>query len=228
MKRITFLIFTLLIFPPNSEASVVTVDFAGNITNQYSSQIIPTGYSFGDPFTGRFAYDTSLMGVPVQSDTTYYEGLSLFELTISGRTFTSPIAVAEITNNTNSGTEDVLTISSGTRLNPAYSIIGPTFDGFTGFNMQLQMRDRTATVFSSTSLPESSLNISEFGSNNNAITLLFTGAGADPRLYPLWGKITAISVTVVHSIPEPTTLLLLALGIPMLAAAQIRKHRVDA
>lgn len=216
MKRIMIMSLTLVLMIATSAYAIpVTYNFSGYIDSvQIRDTSSPVGskvsniVAYGSHFNGIFSYDTS--AAPISSGSTYaFYPASDFSVTIDSiYSFTSASPEAFVLNNNSCCDRFGMHETTGSDIS----------SNITADYMYLALTDGTDTVFSDTSLPVS-LNLSDFGGWNGIIISnnSSSGLGSTSDSYIVSGIITSIT-----PVPEPSTLILLGIGLMILLTLQGR------
>jgi len=202
--RVMMLLFVLCFCAAQSQAELITinlsatVNYVEDIGNKLEGKI-----NVGSTITGYYTYDSTTLDSspsdPTQGNYWYYSSPAGIFLTVGGFNFgTNPDNVnflVSIGNNA-SGQDNYLVRSYNN---------SPLSNGALVGNIDWQLDDHTATVFSSDVLPVTEPVLDQWQTN----VLSIYGGGADDFFIDA-------DVTSVQLVPEPATFLLLTAGVLIL------------
>ena len=194
----------------NADAGQVTVNFTGTVMQADASSF--PGAAAGDSFSGTFVYDSSQ---PIDPPGTENPGVYTFlpplasglgmSVTIGGVTYaaeTSDLMQIQIANDVGGATPDAFVATAFINV------------GGVAKRVDFGLGDSTGTVFSSTALP-TSLDLSKFDSGVFEVL----GATGSPHLFD-----GTINVGLA-SVPEPSSGMLLGLGVLGAGVWSLRRRR---
>jgi hypothetical protein len=187
----------LVFWPMSAEGALITIEIEAVVDSvEDRGNYLEGRIEAGDVITGSYVYESTTPDSspldPVQGNYWHYAPPAGIALTVGGFNFmTDPFNIAfhvAVRNHSLSG-DDSYWLTSHNNL--------PLFNGTQVDDILWSLREPTGSVFSSDVLPIGPPNLDDWDSN-------ILGFGAD-RLY-------GVTAHVISAVPEPATILLLALG----------------
>ena len=212
--------FLIVLAPAIVHAGTITIDYSGTIRNAITvgGSSIPVGSSF----SGQLSYDSPQTGTVTsfQQGTQSVFTFNSLTLTIGGQTVTEDAGQLGLYNDVNPPNgvpvgDSFYTFVPGIPNNAPNPSTG-TIDGVTPNYIYLGFVDPTGNAFSGPGLPQS-LTLSQFKAAFIGINYGPLGAGNKTTI----NAITSLGVT--SSVPEPSSLSLLALGLLGASAVGLRR-----
>jgi len=199
-----------------AQAASVTYNFGGTLDSVDGTI---TFLSVGDSFTGSFTFDSTSPNTYVgPAQAVYPEGFSI-TTKVHGYSFFSN---SNPSNCPGCGNVTVVNDAAVGDLfiarNESDPVSGPHPNGFTLYDLSVNLYDFTGVAFNSNALP-SNLALSAF--DYHRLGLSFLDAGGNGR--GAGGEITSLSLATAAPVPEASSSAMLALGLGALGIAARRR-----
>ncbi len=196
-----------------SEASLITIEITAEVTEVRDvDNLLEGGISVGNIITGTYTYESS---TPISDPSIYWP--AIYEQSVQGCGFSLSGGDFEFRTDPDnidfriSITDNALTVRGYDR----YAVVGvnnlPLSNGVPVYLINLSLSDYSETALSNKTLPVVAPNLEDWDYSN-----LFVEGPQESYFY-IKSNVTSIT-------PEPATLLLLGIGIPILSGLR-RKHR---
>ena len=207
-------------------ASEITFTFSGeisSITNDVgATSTFGTGtFKTGDTVSASFSFDPTASPTYNQNHEAIYDAvITSYNATTSGG-YSASATTGQITMYDNYGSPEYDRIRAGMFQESPYTLTGAPVDNLLLLDFVVSLQDPNQTAFNGIGLP-STLDLSKFDLNArySAMQFVFANSKTDGDSFRLvTAQITSVSV------PEPTTLLLLAFGLIGVAGARKRFER---
>lgn len=218
MKSLRLLILALIMWSSLIQAAPVTYYFGGALS-QVQTALAPH-FSIDDAFSGSLTFDSLSHDInPDIFRATYTPGPA-FSATVNAIQFaTTGGGAGSVGVDNNFGGHDFLNIRSAL----SQAEMPPEIGGYLPISFGLLLRDSSGTTFIDDALPLGGLNLNNFDIARFAMD--FVGSSStNPTIQPLFasiiGELSYISLTDPtnnSSVPEPSSMLLVTVGIGALA-----------
>lgn len=223
MKLLRLLILALTMWSGLAYAAPVTYYFGGTL-NSVFSELAPH-FSVGSPFSGSFTFDSNSPDSDPDPLRGVYSPGPAFSANINGISFSATGSTA--------GSVQVDNISFyGSRFSANAAISGPALNNYMASSIFLDLIDVDVTAFVNDALPLGGLNLGDFEATRFMLVLV-QSSSRDPLLPDIsrpTGSLSYISLTDPSnnaSVPEPDSVLLVALGLGALAAGRRKAAMPD-